>query len=263
MRKILSTLVVIILTAFTARAQFTDGATGLMQMPTAEMQRDGTFMITDNFLNVHSLPTMWHYHTFQYGFFVSFWQRMEIGYICTLFIGAWDKRENLSYRDQIIRNQDRHFSARICLLHEGEFGWNWVPALVVGAIDPMSGGLTDYLKLEKVKGDGNGFFNRYYAVMSKHFQTPWGELGAHAGYQINWRTDYPINGPCAGINWHPVWLQQQGILDDVNVMLEYDSRTVNMGLLASIWDNHIEGMFELQNFRWINFGLRYKVRLKK
>ena len=47
------------------------------------------------------------------------------------------------------------------------------------------------------------------------------------------------------------------------MILEYDSRTVNMGFIASIWENRFEAMFELQNFQWISFGLRYKLRLKK
>ena len=52
------------------------------------------------------------------------------------------------------------------------------------------------------------------------------------------------------------------LLDNVNFIAEYDSRTFNMGFIASIWDNRFEAMFELQNMRWINFGLRYKLRLK-
>lgn len=247
-----------------SRAQFADCSTGLLQMPTAEMQGDGTFMITNNFLNKHSLATNgWDYNTFQYGFSVSFWGRIEIGYVCTIINGAWSPKPNKTERDIIIRNQDRHFVGRVCLLREGEFGLKWVPSLVIGTSDPTTGVGGDYTNPDLVAGDGNGYFNRYFIVMSKHFITPWGQLGAHAGYQFNRRLDYPINGPCAGIDWTPVWIQNKGILDNMKVILEYDSRTVNMGFIASIWENHFEAMFELQNFRWINFGLRYKLRLKK
>ena len=257
-----------ILSAIPTRAQFTDGSTGLLQMPTAEMQDDGTFMITTNFLNKHSLPTGgWNYNTFQYGISVSFWERIEIDYICTIFNGAWDPRseEEKGHRWTIMRNQDRHFSGRICLLREGELGLNWMPALVVGVSDPTTGsGGGEYISgTEKVTGEGNGYFNRWFAVMTKHFDTPWGRVGVHAGYQFNRRTDYRINGPCAGVDWTPVWIQDKGILDNLKVILEYDCRTVNMGFIASIWDNRFEAMFELQNFQWVNFGLRYKLRLKK
>ena len=264
--KISLTLIVLTLTAMAARAQFSDCSTGLLQMPTAEMQDDGTFMITNNFLNKHSLATSgWNYNTFQYGIGVSFWGRVEMSYVCTIFNGAWDPRpdEVKGRYWTIMRNQDRHFTGRICLLREGEFGWDWVPALVVGASDPMTGSGGDYTDLNNVAGMGNGYFNRNFAVLTKHFQTPWGQIGAHAGYQFNFRKDYPINAPCAGVNWQPVWLQQRGILDRLDVIAEYDSRTVNLGVIASIWDNHFEAMFELQSFQWVNFGLRYKLRLKR
>ena len=244
--------------------QFADCSTGLLQMPTAEMQDDGTFMITNNFLNKHSLPTThWGYNTFQYGIYISLWKRIEIGYVCTIFNGAWDPNPNKNEYWTIMRNQDRHFTGRVLLLREGEFNQNWMPALVVGASDPFTGTGGDYTDIDNTSGMGNGYFNRYFAVMTKHFNTAWGELGAHLGYQYNRRGDYPINGPCAGINWQPVWLQQKGILDNLNLIAEYDSRTFNLGMIASIWQNRFEAMFELQNFRWINFGLRYKLRLKR
>ena len=250
------------MTVFTCRAQFADCSTGLLQMPTADMQDDGTFMITNNFLNKNTLPSSgWSYNSFQYGIYVSFWGRMEVGYVCTLFNDYWKGRQ--TRKGVWMINQDRHFTGRIRLLKEGEFGLKWIPSLVVGASDPFTGGALDYLTPGKVSGTGNGFFNRYFAVMTKHFQTHWGDLGVHAGYQYNQRKDYPINGPCFGINWSPVWLLHHGILDGVNLIAEYDSRTVNMGFVASIWENRFEAMFELQNFNSINFGLRYKLRLKK
>lgn len=243
-----------------ARAQFTDGCTGLLQMPTADMQDEGTFMITNNFLNQHATSTRWSYDTFQYGIYISFWGRIEIGYICTIFNDYWQGSQ--SRKGVWMINQDRHFVGRLCLLREGEFRLSWMPSLVVGVSDPTTGSGGDYSRMD-VTGIGNGFFSRNYVVLTKHFQTPWGLLGAHAGYQFNKRIDYPINGPCAGVDWTPVWIQNKGILDNMKVILEYDSRTVNMGVIASIWKNRFEAMFELQNFRWINFGLRYKLRLKK
>lgn len=256
--------VLFLMRAVPARAQFCDSSTGLLQMPTADMQDDGTFMITNNFLNKNALPSSgWCYNTFQYGFYVSFWGRMEIGYVCTLFNDYWKGEQ--TRKGVWMINQDRHFTGRIRLLKEGEFGLKWIPSLVVGASDPFTGANAsdDYTNLDGVSGTANGYFNRLFIVMTKHFNTSWGQIGAHAGYQKNRRTDYSINGLCAGVDWKPVWIQNKGFLDNMSVILEYDSRTVNMGFIASIWDNRFEAMFELQNFQWVNFGLRYKLRLKK
>lgn len=265
-KKILIGLIAGGLFSFITYGQFADCSTGLLQAPTAEMQQDGTFMITNNFLNKHSLPTSgWNYNTFQYGIYISFWERIEIGYVCTIFNGAWDPRpvEEKGERRTIMRNQDRHFVGRVCLLKEGEFGKSWIPALVVGASDPVTGTGGDYTDTELVAGADNGYFNRYYIALTKHFITPYGTIGTHLGYQFNKRTDYPINSPCLGVNWQPVWLKDKGLLDKLNIIVEYDSRTVNVGLIASVWQNRFEAMFELQNLHWVNFGLRYKFQLKK
>ena len=253
-------VIALLLTALPSHAQFADCSTGLLQMPTADMQDDGTFMITNNYLNQHATSTAWSYDTFQYGIYVSFWHRLEVGYVCTIFNDYWKGRQ--SRKGVWMVNQDRHFVGRVCLLREGEFGLKWMPALAVGVVDPVTGSGGDYIKPGGLSMRGNGYFNRNYVVLTKHFSTSWGQFGLHAGYQYNQRVDYPINGPCAGINWRPVWLQKKGVLDYLDVIAEYDSRTANMGFIASIWDNRFEAMFELQNFRWVNFGLRFKVRLR-
>ena len=89
-KQIVFFLIALSLVSVPTHAQFVDCSTGLLQMPTAEMQQDGTFMITNNFLNKHSLPTSgWGYNTFQYGFAISMWGRIEMGYVCTIFNDHW------------------------------------------------------------------------------------------------------------------------------------------------------------------------------
>lgn len=261
MRKLLSVAVAILLSCCALRAQFTDCGTGLLQIPTAEMQPDGMFMITNHWLNKHSLPSSgWNYRTFQYGFSLSFWDRFEIGYVCTIYDGKKTDKEAEYWKDMF--NQDRHFSARALLLRENEFGLSWMPAMAVGISDPVTGVGGDYLN-GNVNSTGNGYFNRAFVVFTKHFQTPWGALGVHAGYQYSVRSDYRINAPCAGVNWRPAWLLEKGVLDGVDLIAEFDSRTLNVGAIASVWDNRFEAMVELQNFQWLNFGMRYKLKIKK
>ena len=49
----------------------------------------------------------------------------------------------------------------------------------------------------------------------------------------------------------------------MKVIAEYDSRTFNMGFIVSFWDDGLEAMFELMDMKWVNFGVRYKLALKK
>ena len=79
------------------------------------------------------------------------------------------------------------------------------------------------------------------------------------GYQFNFRKDTPINAPCAGVDWKPVWVQSKWL--SLDLIAEFDSRTFNIGFIASLWNDHIEAMFDLQAMKWVSFGLRFKMHL--
>lgn len=50
----------------TVISQINYGTTGLMNMPTADMQRDKTFMAGGNWLNHHATVPRWWYDTWNY-----------------------------------------------------------------------------------------------------------------------------------------------------------------------------------------------------
>lgn len=239
----------------TCKAQLTNGVTGLLHMPSADMQRDGTLMIGGNFLNRHNLPNdfWWGYNSYNYFLNVTFFKRLEIAYVCTLFKG---KKEN-SYWPEItwgkFVNQDRHFAARLQVLREGEW-WKYMPAVVLGVNDPTTGSGGDYTNMA-VEGNGNGYFNRMYLAMTKHFDVRVGELGVHAAWLYNRRTDYPLNGPAVGVNFKPAFHKE------LNLIAEYDSKTVNVGFTYSMWSDHFNLLFELQDGKYVSAGLVYKVNL--
>ena len=234
----------------------------MLSSPSAEMYESGTFFISNNFLNKHYTSNSgnfgWKYHTFTYGFGITFWSRLEVNYVCTIFNGDWNPDAE-TYRQKIIKNQDRHFAAKVLLLREGEFGRSWIPALAIGISDPVTGaGSGEYVGSDVTSG--NGYFNRMYIVATKHFATSFGDVSGSLGYQYNLRQDPHYNAPCAAVTWKPVWLENRWF--NPKFILEYDARTPNIGFIADIWDGRFETMFELQNFQWISFGLRYKLRLK-
>lgn len=246
-----------------ANAQFTDSGTGLLSAPSADMNQAGTFTITNNYLNEHLLPRNgWDYSTFGYGFGITFWSRLEVNYVCTLIWGDWSPHAqgpNGTYREKIMKNQDRHFSAKVLALKEGEI-WKWTPSIAFGVSDPVTSAGGNYIEGGQNISGSNGFFNRFYAVATKHFDTPWGVVGGHLGYQYSKRVDWNRKGVIAAVDWRPVWIQNRWF--SPKFVLEYDANTVNFGFLSSIWDDRFEAMFCLQNFQWVSFGLRFKLRLK-
>ena len=238
-------------------AQTTDGITGLLHMPNAEMQQDGTAMIGGNYLNWRKVPFVRPnhiYNTFNYYLNITFFKRLEVAYICTLNQGV----PNSSYWPEETwgkyRNQDRHFAAKFLLTEEGQW-WKYMPAIAVGVSDPTTGGGSDYIDMA-VDGSGNGFFNRWYIAVTKHFQVPYGELGVHVAYLYNKRMDYPLNGPAIGVNFRPAFHR------NLNVIAEYDAKTINVGATYALWADHFNLVLELQEGKYVSAGLVYKVNLK-
>lgn len=159
-------------------------------------------------------------------------------------------------------NQDRHFSAKFQIFKEGEFA-AWVPALAIGASDPLSGTDEGYRE-QSTEGAVSGVFNRYYVAITKHFDTKIGKVGAHIGYQYNRRRVMGYNSPAAAIDWKPVWVtnMDRAVLSNVDVIAEYDGRTLNVGCITSFWNNHFDLMLELSALKYFQAGLRFKYVIK-
>lgn len=255
MKKIIAFLLFLSFTVTNINAQLTDGMTGLLHLTNAEVQNDGVFMLGGNFLNQRNLPNKWWWHdTYNYYINITLLDRIEVSYICTLVKGQPNGYWPQQTWGKFV-NQDRHFAGKIQLVKEGEW-WKHMPAIAVGASDPTTGTGGDYTNMG-VQGSGNGYFNRWFAAMSKHFQLKGiGEVGLHATYLYNERTDYPLNGLGWGINFRP------NLHKNLNLIVEHDTKTLNIGALYSLWADHFNFLFELQDCKYISAGFAYKVNLK-
>ena len=213
-RRILMAALVLVL-AVPALGQFTYGTTGLLNMPTADMQKDGTVMMGGGYLSKHVTPTRWNYDTWNYYVNITFLPWLEVAYTCTIF----DEWASKTVR---MMNQDRNFSGRLRLWKEG--WWKaWTPQIVVGVNDVTSGSGGDYLNFG-VDGSGNGYYNRYYVAVTKHLNLEnVGSLGIHASYVYNKRTDYRLNDWAVGGNFRFALKRNDGIskvLNGLNLMVE-------------------------------------------
>lgn len=249
-------------------AQSFYGTTGLLHLPTADMQRDGTFMIGGNYLNTHATPDMWYYDTWNYYINITLLPFLEVGYDMTLLKGShlfkkFPKIRRSAYHRWA--NQDRNFSARLRVIKEGQF-WEWMPQVVIGGNDILhTFSHKDDSKIG-ITPMGNGYWGRFYLAITKHFSFEGiGELGAHFAWMYNERRDFKYKGPGMGANFHfGVNDEQLGgkLLNGLDLIAEYDSRSINAGMRYSIWKDHINLMAELNEFKYFSGGVIFKLFLK-
>lgn len=256
-------------------AQFTYGTTGLMHAPTAEMQKDKTFMFGGGYLDVHPMSQYWsankEYKPFTFNYYVNItlFPWLEVAYECTLVKGL----HNSSYWPQStwgrFVNQDRAFHARLRIWKEG--WWQvWTPQIVVGLNDPAShsyngGGNIDL-------GGGNehnhNYKTRYYLAATKYFDFKGlGGLGTHISYVLGRAMlSEHYKRPAAGVNFKFDLLPEDNFavkaLNGLNLMAEYDARTINIGAHYQLWKDHINLIAELNDGKYFSGGIYFKIHLK-
>lgn len=165
-------------------------------------------------------------------------------------------------------NQDRAFNARLRLWKEGWWK-SWTPQIVLGLDDPTSheaygGGA---IKFDE-DGMQNNHFTRYYLAATKHFSfTGVGTLGVHAAYvdyRACWFPHY--RRPAAGVNFKFNLLPEDNLavkaLNGLDLMAEYDARTVNIGAHYQLWKDHINLIAELNDGKYFSGGIYFKIHLK-
>ena len=249
----------VLLLAISVNAQYTYGTTGLLHMPSADMQRDKTFLAGGGYLNKHATPERWSYNTWNYYINITFLPWLEVGYTCTIF-DEWARGGKV-----YMKNQDRFFSGRLRLWKEGWWK-SWTPQIVIGGNDVLHGSAEggDIGTVEGSASGGNTFFQRYYVAATKHIS--WnGEWGIHAAYVYSKRIGHKYNGPAFGVNYQFALTGEnffQKAINGLNLMGEYDSKHVNIGATYSIWKDHINIIGELYECKHPSVGVFFKVHLK-
>ena len=249
----------LLLLVSSVKAQFTYGTTGLLHMPTADMQRDKTFMAGGGYLNKHATPDRWTYDTWNYYINITFFPWMEVAYTCTIF-DEWARGGKV-----YMKNQDRNFSGRLRLWKEG--WWKeWTPQIVIGGNDVLHGSAEggDIGAVEGGGTGGNTFYQRYYVAATKHLSW-YGEWGIHAAYVYSKRIGHKFNGMAVGVDYQfalpgeELW---QKAINGLNLMAEYDSKFVNVGAKYALWKDRINIVGELRECKHPSVGAYFKVVLK-
>ena len=252
-------------------AQFVFGNTGLLHLPTAEMQQDKTVMLGAAWLAEQALPDSYAYGWDRDGapnYFINitFFPWLEINYTCTLIRGKYlAEHRGLNPADfNYWANQDRHFDFRLRVWKEGWWK-DWTPQIVVGINDFMhTFGETQFGTTDS----GNGYWSRMYIAATKHEKILGvGEMGMHVAYMYNKRKDFLYDGMGLGVNFRLNGLQTGSdllnkSLNGLNLMLECDSRSVNVGASYAFWKDMINVVFEMNELKYFSGGVYCKLYLK-
>lgn len=250
------------------------GTTGLLFVPTAEMQKDKTIMIGGSMIDHHTYRSNYwkgsrEYTPYTYNYYlnVTIFPWLEVAYTCTLVKGA----HGSSYWPQQtwgkFVNQDRSFHGRLRLWKEG--WWKqWTPQIVLGANDP--GSHSDHgggnITFDDV-GENTNHLTRFYLAATKHFIIQqWGTLGIHASViQFNGLDFDNEHGVAVGVNYRfnrPLDGFWSKALNGLNLMGEYYDGVFNVGGNYAIWKDRINLTASLYDGRYWSVGLFFKVCLK-
>lgn len=221
------------------KAQHSLGVTGLLNAPSAEMQKEGLFMAGGNFLPKEMTPGTWDYNTGNYFLNITFMSFVEVAYRCTLF------------KDDFLAGnkwqQDRSVSLRLRPLKEGKY---W-PSVVLGSNDAFT---TNQLNPTK-ESKGNRYFSSIYGVATKNIDIHGHTIGfTVGGYFLSKNSLY--EGVFGGISYTPSFLRP------VSLMAEYDANVINVGVKAKIFKCFSLHVFSY-DFKAISGGIRYEFQLIK
>lgn len=251
MRKICTLLTLAVLPLVLFAQQYT-GMSGLIHVPSADMDSAGDIRIGSHFLNREFLPDEAFefngskYHSVDFYASITPFSWVEIGYTFTLRKGNrgdWDP-EATGYN-----RKDQYFSLKLRPLSEKPGKW-W-PNIAVGTNDPKTGG-DDHQEVEKNR---NQHFGNYYIAASKHYMLWRQEFGIHLAYRWFKRTyNRKWNGVVGGVTYRPSFAPAfRGIV-------EYTGDDVNVGIDCLLW-RHLRMQVSLQNGKYFTGGLCYQANL--
>lgn len=241
----------------TLRAQFYTGMSGLIHVPSAEMNKEGNARIGMYFLNKEFTPDKGFsyrgekFNTTDYYLSITPFWWIEIGYTFTLQKTLAEGQEKPKYNQK-----DRYFSFKLSPIQEKKGKW-W-PAIAIGANDFYGTGDKDKLTEEQIAhgDDGNSlYFCNYYVAVTKHFYVKQHELGVHLAYR-HFKRDYNAkwNGFVGGITYRP------SFFPDLRVIAEYTGDDINIGIDLLLW-KHLFLQAVLQDGKYFSGGVCFQTDL--
>ncbi|RKZ82268.1 MAG: hypothetical protein DRQ39_10915 [Gammaproteobacteria bacterium] len=227
-------ILILFLSVAATQAQSLLGTNGWLNIPTAEMQEDGTFYFGGSFIDKNILEDYGsgEYNVFTYYFDLTFLPFLEIGFGNTRLLDYPYDRYTV----------DRRFSFRFRPLRERKY----VPAIVIGAHDI-------YTSIAN-SAESNQYFSSVYIVATKHIPVKKSEFGFTLGYGFNVFRVNQFVGLFGGVSFSP------GFYRPLKFIAEYDGKTINLGASVLLF-KHLFVYAMLSDFKYFSGGLAYRVYL--
>jgi len=226
-------------------AQMIIGNAGLINIPTADMYKEGTFVGGATMMPSCYMVKSKNYNTFVYYIDLTPLKWVELTFRETIFKGAKQTMGDygkIEYGDVGYYFQDRSYSIRLRPIKEQDGKW-W-PSMVVGTNDPWS----DY---------GGSDYACVYGVLTKHWNHHWGDLGLSLGYAKPFSDNdgnaqkKSYDGLFGGVSFTP------SFWENLRVMVDYDTKGLNFGTKVILF-NHWNIFAYVRDFKQAGFGMSYQ-----
>lgn len=249
MDKIILIVLLFIFISLNINAQQYTGITGLLHVPSAEMNAVGDARIGVHFINKHQVPNEGFsyngskYNTFSYYVSLTPFSWIELGYTCTLL-----KQVNSPvYDGHGYEEKDRYFSLKLRPLKEGR----WYPAIVIGCND-----ISDSYSFFNFNDNAvESYFGNYYISATKHFFINQDILGFHLTYRHYVRKfNSKWNGIVGGITYRPSFVR------NVRAIVEFTGSDINWGFDSVLW-KYLLLQISFQKGMYFSGGICFQINI--
>jgi hypothetical protein len=239
------TVAFMLLPAGVARAQQYTGMSGLLHVPSADMDSAATARVGFHALPEEMMPDAFRFEGNKYAstsWYLSYtpFRWIEVGYTFTLmkFHYNLDSSEPAGFY-----SKDRYFSLKIQPLRESE----WWPSVALGSNDVWG---------QHDGASGSFYFRNFYLALSKHYDYQGFTLGGHLAYRY-WEKDYnrKWNGIVGGVTL------QHDFYKPLRLVGEFDGHSVNVGADCTVLDCLLL-QASLQQCRYLSGGVCLYLKLK-
>lgn len=251
MKKLILNILMLLCLTPTLAQQYT-GMSGLIHVPSADMDEEGVARVGSHFMNKMFTPD----ETFRYNgekfntadFYLSVtpFKWIEIGYTFTLRKRYQEYNGNMGGDGYY--GKDRYFSLKVQLLKEKD----WYPSIAIGTNDPYT--TSDESSENEAKN--NSPFRNYYIAVTKHVELKGHSIGFHVAGRYFKRTyNHKWNGVVGGLTYSPP-------IDNHHLrsIVEYTGDDINVGADYLLF-NHFMLQVSLQRFKYFSGGLCYQLKL--